>query len=48
MGVKGTAEAVELGEEQRESKEKRFLDRGSHYRVREKPGARETPRNPQG
>ena len=31
----------------RESKKKRYLDRESHYKVREKSGVRETPRNPQ-
>ena len=31
-----------VGEQQ-----KRYLDRGNHYGVREKPGAREIPRTPQ-
>lgn len=36
------------GEEtERGSKEKRYLDRGSHYGVREKTEARDIPQNPQ-
>lgn len=31
---------------ERESNE--YHDRGGHYRLSEKPGARENPRNPQG
>ena len=30
------------------SNERDYLDRGSHYGAREKPGAREIPRNSQG
>lgn len=33
---------------EKESKEKRYFDRGSHYGVSEKSGTREIPENPQG
>ena len=35
------------GAAERESNE-RYLDSGNHYGGKEKPGARELPRNPQG
>ena len=38
---------LNLGNDREREQGKRYLDKGSHYGVSEKPGTREIPRNPQ-
>lgn len=49
-GVRRTREVrkVELGKDREGEQGKDTYDRGSYYRLNEKPGTRELSRNPQG